>query len=77
MAQFKKINTLQIGNRLLVFTDPQIVEWERDENSVTMRAVLRIPAVVGASDPHASSNGCCVRRNQVKANRGGGTGALR
>ena len=42
MTQFKRINTLQINNHLWVFTDPQIIEWERDENSVTMHAVLRI-----------------------------------
>jgi len=44
MAQFKSINTLQIGNHLWVFTDPQIIEWKRDENenSVTMRATVHI-----------------------------------
>ena len=42
MAQFKRINILQINNHLWVFTDPQIIEWDRGENSTTMKAMLRI-----------------------------------
>lgn len=42
MAQFEKINVLKIGDHIWHFTSPQIIEWKRDENSVTMRAVLRV-----------------------------------
>jgi hypothetical protein len=42
MAQYKNLNTLQIGKHLWVFTDPQIIEWERDKESVTVRATLTV-----------------------------------
>ena len=40
MTQFSRINTLQINNHLWVFTGPQIIEYKRDENSITMQAVV-------------------------------------
>lgn len=42
MAQFDKISSIKIGTHVFEFTDPQVVEWERDGDDVVMRATLRI-----------------------------------
>jgi hypothetical protein len=42
MAQFNRINILQVGGHIFVFTEPQIIEWKRNEDSVTMHATLRL-----------------------------------
>jgi len=42
MARFDKINTLQIGNHIWVFSEPQVIEYQDEDDGVTMKAVLHI-----------------------------------